>query len=132
MEGMSQMLRDTKPETPSQRSEVARRIRGIVNIRSLTQAVTNQGGTPGSMRALLPAVWKSTSQSINNLVADGLSSIVPALGCETEIGYYGRTFFANARKQDSVTTDRIQGIEQRKDVENDIVRKAMEWDIRGI
>src|SRR5687768_13515736 len=132
MEAMSQILRDTKTETPSQRSEVARRIRGIVNIRSLTQAVTNQGGTPGSMRALLPAVWKSTSQSINNLVADGLSSILPALGRESEIGYYARTYFANALRQDPATTDRFKEIEKRQDVENDIVRKAMEWDIRGI
>lgn len=127
VEAMSQILRDTNAETPSQRSEVARRIRGIANIRGFTQAVENQDS---SLRTLLPALWKSTSQSINNLVADGLSSILPALGQEPELGYYGRTYFARALVKNP--SDRFKKIANSKEIEGDIVRKAMEWDIRGI
>jgi type II/IV secretion system protein len=127
VEAMSQILRNTDAETPSQRSEVARRIRGIANIRGFTQAVKNQDN---SLRTLLPALWKSTSQSINNLVADGLSSILPALGQESELGYYGRTYFARSLVQQP--TDRFKQIPNSREIESDIVRKAMEWDIRGI
>jgi len=130
VEAMSQILRSTTADTASQRSEVARRIRGIANIRSFTQMVKNPGGTFGSLRTLLPAVWKSTPPSINNLVADGLSSILPALGREEEIGYYGRTHFARALIP--AATDRFKHIEQSQEREKDITRKAMEWDIRGI
>lgn len=132
VEAMSQILRNTRTETPSQRSEVARRIRGIINIRSFSQPVMKGRGTPASMRALLPAVWKSTSQSINNLVADGLSSILPALDREEEIGYYGRTYFAKVFTQTALTTRKFKQIGKREDVEKKIVRKAKEWDIRGI
>ena len=132
VEAMSQILRNTKTQTPSQRSEVARTIRGIVNIRSYTKAVTNQDGTPGGMRALLPAVWKSTPQSVNNLVADGLSSILPALSRESTFGYYGRTHFAQALTKAERTTDKFKQTHERQDMEGEIVRQAMEWDIHGI
>lgn len=131
VDAMTQILRSTNTKTASQRSEVARRIRGIVNVRSFTDVVTNQDGTTGSMRALLPAVWKSTPQSVNNLVADGLSSILPARGRETELGYYGRTYFARALTHDSVTTEKFKQIADRPALEHKLVRKAMEWDIGG-
>ena len=130
VEAMSQILRSTDAETASQRSEVARRIRGIVNIRSFTQMVKNEDGTSASLRTLLPAIWKSTPPSINNLVADGLSSILPALGREEEIGYYGRTHFA--RSLIPVASERFKRVAQSEKLEQDIKRKAMEWDIRGI
>lgn len=127
VEAMTQILRNTDAQTPSQRSEVARRIRGIANIRGFTQVVKDQDS---SLRTLLPALWKSTSQSVNNLVADGLSSILPALGQESELGYYGRTYFAKALIQK--TTTRFSQIANYQEIEHGIVRKAMEWDIRGI
>jgi len=127
VEAMSQILSNTKAETPSQRSEVARRIRGIANIRSFTQLVKDQDN---SLRTLLPALWMSTAQSINNLVADGLASILPALGQERELGYYGRTYFG--RKLIQQTTERFKEIAKKEETENEILRKAMEWDIRGI
>jgi Type II/IV secretion system protein len=133
VEALSQILRNTKTQTPSQRSEVARAIRGIVNIRSLTHAVKDQNGKAGGLRALLPAVWKSTPRSINNLVADGLSSILPALGRESNFGYYGRTYFAKAlTDQDSPTTKKFNELKNRPVLQEEIVRQAMEWDIQGM
>lgn len=131
-EAMSQILRETRTETPSQRSEVARRIIGIVNIRTFNPLVADESGKTISLRALLPAVWKSTPQSINNLVADGLSSILPALGRESEIGYYGRTYFAGELMDRIPTTTSFQSCTKRSFFAEAIKRKAMEWDIRGI
>jgi hypothetical protein len=132
VEAMTQILRETETETPSQRSEVARRIIGIVNTRKLNPAPSNGHEPASNVRALLPAVWKSTSQSINNLVADGLSSILPALDRESEIGYYGRTYFARQLTDDSRTTDRFKDCNDKAALQKAIVRTATEWDIRGI
>jgi hypothetical protein len=82
------------------------------------------------VRVLLPAVWRSTPQSRNNLVADGLSSILPALDREEEIGYYGRTYFAR-NLLENPTAD----FKNRSDIDalrKEILRKAMEWDIGGV
>jgi hypothetical protein len=128
VEAMTQILRETNTQTPSQRSEIARRIRGIVNLRSFYPTSPEIRSV---VRVLLPAVWKSASQSINNLVADGLSSILPALGREQEIGYYGRTYFAHnliARP----TTDFKRRRTEATALREAIVRKAMEWDIGGV
>jgi len=57
---------------------------------------------------------------------------LPALGREEEIGYYGRTHFA--RSLIPAASDRFKAIAESKklELEQDIRRKAMEWDIRGI
>ena len=132
VEAMSQILRETETQTPSQRSEVARRIIGIVNTRKFNPAPSNGDAPVSNVRALLPAVWKSTSQSVNNLVADGLSSILPALDRESEIGYYGRTYFARQLTDDSRTTERFRNCNDKAALQQAIMRTAMEWDIRGI
>jgi Tfp pilus assembly pilus retraction ATPase PilT len=131
VEAMSQILRETETQTPSQRSEVARRIIGIVNTRKLNPITFNGDAPVSGARALLPAVWKNTPQSVNNLVADGLSSILPALDRESEIGYYGRTYFARQLTHDSRTTDRFKSCNDKADLQQAIMRTAMEWDIGG-
>jgi hypothetical protein len=127
VEAMTQMFRETETQTPAQRSEIARRILGIVNLRSLYPIASD---IHSIVRVLLPAVWKSNPQSINNLVADGLSSILPALGREQEIGYYGRTYFAH-----HLLANATHDFEDCGDVDalkKEITREAMKWDIGGI
>jgi hypothetical protein len=132
VEAMTQIFRQTKTENPSQRSQIARRILGIVNIRSFNPiATTATGKTTSNVRALLPAVWKSTSQSVNNLVADGLSSILPALDREPEIGYYGRTYFARRLIHKDRCTDEFKKCDGYDALAGEIERQAMEWDIGG-
>lgn len=126
VEAMTQIFRETNTQNPAQRSEIARRILGIVNLRSFHPTSEN---IRSNVRVLLPAVWKSTSQSINNLVADGLSSLLPALGREQEIGYYGRTFFA--RELIANSTPGFNKCDDIDELEKEIKRKAMEWDIGG-
>jgi Type II/IV secretion system protein len=143
VEAMTGIFRATETKTPAQRSEMARRILGIINIRSFhppAGPATPPGTAPAphlktdsKVRALLPALWKSTSQSKSNLVADGLASLLPALGHEPEIGYYSRTHFANELTQDSVMTDDIKMDAPRcTEIVNSIKRKAREWDIEGV
>ncbi len=125
VEAMTQIFREAK--TPSQRSEIARRIRGIINLRCYNPTADD---IVSNVRVLLPAVWKSTPQSINNLVADGLSSILPALGREQEIGYFGRTYFADSLINNP--SKQFESCPDRTTLEDAIKRKAMEWDIRGV
>lgn len=149
VEAMTGIFRDTETKTPAQRSEIARRILGIINIRSFSpQAETATSEEAGSertqpavgkarVRALLPALWKNTSQSRNNLIADGLASLLPALGREPEIGYYSRTHFANeltdkCRTDNSLMTDDIKQEPKCTTLVNNIRRKAREWDIEGV
>jgi Tfp pilus assembly pilus retraction ATPase PilT len=138
VEAMSGIFRDTKTETAAQRSEISRRILGIINIRSDSfQSIPKQvdtaqsaNGTEGilQVRALLPAVWKRTSQSMNNLIADGLASLVPQLSLPN-IGYYSRTYFAHElTKTKMLTPDlKLRQIE----VQKELVRKARKWDLEG-
>jgi hypothetical protein len=132
VEAMSGIFRATKTETPAQRSEIARRIMGIINIRSFILAEPN-------IRALLPALWKNTSQSMNNLVADGLSSILPVSGREEVIGYYGRKYFANKLtvKPSEGESPMTHGMLTLKDTDiedavNKIRKQALGWDIKGV
>ncbi|HKG48620.1 MAG TPA: ATPase, T2SS/T4P/T4SS family [Pyrinomonadaceae bacterium] len=127
VEAMTQIFRHTKTENPSQRSEIARRILGVINLRTFNPTSND---ISSNVRVLLPAVWKSTSQSINNLVADGLSSILPALGREQEIGYFGRTHFADTLINQASTE--FKSCPDQAALTDAIMRKAMEWDIRGV
>ena len=127
VEAMTQIFRETETQTPSQRSEIARRILGIVNLSTLYPTASE---IRSIVRVLLPAVWRSTPQSRNNLVADGLSSILPALDREEEIGYYGRTYFAR-----NLLENPTEDFKNRSDIDalrKEILRKAMEWDIGGV
>jgi hypothetical protein len=128
VEAMTQIFKQTKTENPSQRSEIARRLLGIINLRTFNPPTSSN--ISSNVRVLLPAVWKSTSQSINNLVADGLSSILPALGREPEIGYFGRTYFADTLINGP--SKQFESCPDRAALEDAIKRKAMEWDIRGV
>lgn len=140
VEAMTRIFRDTKTRTAAQRSEIARRILGIINIRSLSPQVTAGTSTPtkrranytktANVRALLPALWKSTPQSKNNLIADGLASLLPALDREHEIGYYSRTYFA--RELAKVMTPQFKWRPDRLGLLDEIRRQAKEWDIEGV
>jgi Tfp pilus assembly pilus retraction ATPase PilT len=130
VEAMSDIFRDTGTKTQAQRSEIARRILGVVNVRRFTPKGSR-------LRALLPALWKSTPKSTANLVADGLASILPAQGREAEIGYYGRKYFAKLLTEESrlteevkemIKTDRAAWEEKRAE----IMKTANEWDFEGV
>lgn len=133
VEAMNGIFRNTDTKTAAQRSEIARRILAIINIRSLT--VSPAEPAQSSIRALLPALWKRTPQSINNLIADGLASILPVLDRETELGYYGRTYFIKElTKVDAKTkmlTDEMCRHPQKTDALKRLSRQAKEWDIKG-
>jgi Tfp pilus assembly pilus retraction ATPase PilT len=134
VEAMSDIFRDTKTKTQAQRSEIARRILGVVNVRRFTPKGSR-------LRALLPALWKSTPKSTANLVADGLASILPAQGREAEIGYYGRKYFAKLLTEESRLTKEVkemikgmvktdQAAWEKKRAE--IMKTANEWDFEGV
>jgi type II secretory ATPase GspE/PulE/Tfp pilus assembly ATPase PilB-like protein len=146
IEAMSRLFRDTGTTTASQRSEIARRVLGIINIRSLRpvpeprareKAGSEQSGTNGAdsnVRALLPALWKNTPPSINNLIADGLASVLPARGSEHEIGYFGRTVFANRLSREQFVTPEFQKLKThlKAALLKNIIEKAREWDMKGV
>lgn len=127
VEAMRAVFKATDTENAAQRSELARRVRGIVNIRSFTPAGT-------SVRALLPALWRSTDRSMNNLVADGLSSMLPSRG-ETETekknGCFGRTYFAARLTADTALTADFKRAGFAPKVVADIKQAAFRWDIKG-
>ena len=135
VEAMNGIFRATTTDTAARRSEIARRILGIVNIRS-----ANPPGT--TLRALLPAAWKNTPDSVNNLIGDGLVSILPT----KEMGYYGRTFFAKELicqlsaeaknylgESDAPASHSAIPDERRKsDTVEYIKIAAKKWDIEGV
>lgn len=129
VEAMSGIFRDTDTKTPAQRSEIARRILGIINIRSYTPA--------SNIRALLPSVWKRTDQSVSDLIADGLASVLPARerkSRQREIGYYGRSYLAGkltASKHINKKVRQLYG-KDLKEITRAIERKALEWDLKGV
>ena len=130
VEAMSDIFRETETKTQAQRSEIARRILGVVNVRKFTPRDSN-------VRALLPAMWKSTPNSISNLVADGLASILPAQERESIIGYYGRKYFAqrltakSPLMEEAETADESRKEEIRNAIDA-IKKKANEWDFEGV
>jgi hypothetical protein len=150
VEAMSGIFRATDTKTPARRSETARRILGIVNVRGYTPPGTPSGT---SLRALLPSVWKNTPQSMNNLIADGLASILPERDYKKKhrgvISCPGRLYFAERLTEDDLLTPKarkLRGWEERAtgDYEagpprdtgrptffSDIKRKAIEWDLKG-
>lgn len=146
IEAMSRLFRDTNTTTASQRSEIARRVLGIINIRSLrphpkprvsenSEQNRQEAAVPSNVRALLPALWKNTQQSMNNLIADGLASVLPARGFEHEIGYYGRAVFANELIDQKIMTKEINDIKPiytRNELLDEIRKAAKEWDIKGV
>ena len=129
VEAMSGIFRETDTKTPAQRSDIARRILGIVNIRSYT--------TTDNIRALLPSVWKRTDQSVSDLIADGLASILPAAETKNQergIGYYGRSYLAGkltASKHISKKVKQAKGVDL-KEIRKAIKSKALEWDLKGV
>ena len=144
VEAMTGIFRATDTKTPAQRSEIARRVLGIINIRSFhpqarTRDIADNSQLSAAaskhqhrLRALLPALWKSTSQARNNLVADGLASLLPSLGNEPEIGYYSRTHFANELTKPSCLTNDLKTHDESDLFIADIKRQAREWDIEGV
>jgi hypothetical protein len=146
VEAMTRIFRHTKTRTPAQRSEIAKRVLAIINIRHLKPRPTatpdtrknKQKSEPAravNVRSLLPALWKSTSQSKNNLIADGLASLLPALGREEEIGYYSRTYFVEKLTADAtILTDGFKkhSDKEREQLLKEIRRQAIEWDIEGV
>ena len=138
VEAMSRIFKDTSTSTAAQRSEVTRRILGVINIRSYALPIGYDSTASGqqsktaiperNIRALLPALWRRTPQSINSLTADGLAALVPALGEKVESGYYSRTYFIN--KLIKEMTNRIAG-SQREGLRKKLVRQAREWDLEG-
>jgi hypothetical protein len=129
VEAMNGIFRDTETKTPAQRSEVARRILSIIHIRSLTVSSPTPGSS--SIRALLPALWKRTPQSVNNLIADGLASILPVRDREPDVGYYGRTYFFERLTQADKMARQMNQHLYRDDALETLSQKARAWDIKG-
>ena len=127
VEAMSGIFRDTDTKTQAQRSEMARRMLGVVNIRSLTPPDSN-------VRALLPTLWKRTPKSMSNLVADGLASILPAQEREREIGYYGRKYFARLLTDKSLLSKGMKRLDPSESAEAlaAITKAANRWDFEGV
>lgn len=134
VEAMSGIFRATDTNTPARRSEIARRILGIINIRGFMPEP--------NIRALLPALWKRTSHSMNNLIADGLASILPARRPTEkvgEVGYYSRSYFAEKLTGESpeaefpLTKEMLDSPEEDKTKTLRVIRKkAIEWDVKGV
>jgi Tfp pilus assembly pilus retraction ATPase PilT len=134
VEAMGGIFRDTDTKTPAQRSDIARRILGVINIRSYT--------TKNNIRALVPSVWKRTDQSVSDLIADGLASILPAPETgnqERAIGYYGRSYLAAKLTASKHLSKKVQHEKKKKQSQGEaledieaIKNKALEWDLKGV
>lgn len=126
VEALGAILRATCADTPSRRSEMCRRIKAVVHIRTL-----NLGAKRPYVRTLIPSLWLKTSASVNSITADGLASILPSLGGEKILGYYGRTHFADelikAHKRTTEPGDQVA-----EDAFDLLRRTASRWDLIGV
>ncbi|HEY6229901.1 MAG TPA: ATPase, T2SS/T4P/T4SS family [Pyrinomonadaceae bacterium] len=133
VEAMSRIFRYTRTRTAAQRSEVSRRILGIINIRRLElESQRIDSHDIPAFRALLPAVWKRTTRSVNNLIADGLASLIPELQSHArprDIGYYSRTYFAEELTKKELLTKELK--KHSEQIEAQLKAKAREWDLEG-
>lgn len=67
VETIGRLLRGVRAKTPAERGWAARQILGCVHIEK----------EAGGGEALLPAVWAGRPKAVNDLIADGLSAVVP-------------------------------------------------------
>lgn len=123
VEAMDSMLKAHDAKTPAQRKYVASRILAVVQLRPYDTEVLKK-------TALLPEMWRRTTKGINDLVADGLASVLP--NCPTgepdpTISSLGRAWFA--RRLNIGLQEHKLSNEQRKNVESDIEDQAVAWDL---
>ena len=98
--------------TPSQRSDVADRVLGIVHLKPFPDS---------RIKGSFPALWRYTPSAAKSLMADGRGSLVPLRDAVMEHGSLGRVWF--------IETVGTQGNQTRMD---QLKRSAFASDLEGI
>lgn len=126
IEAMGNILQATQANDPTLRSVVAERLLAVVHLKS-----EKAGADVG---ILIPALWRRTSEGINALMSEGLSSLVPNtpprladIGRKREPfpSSIGRYWFARELLTDKEAMGKLADV---KEVEN----SALEWDLQGV
>lgn len=125
-ESWGKILSAVKARTPSQRSDVADRVLGIVHLRPLPQGRARQSNA--EVRGALPAVWRYTVSGAKSMMAEGRGSLVPLRGMP-DGGYssFGRAWFVEElfRQPDHIHLDLVDRLD-------DIRTAAFQSDLEGI
>jgi hypothetical protein len=135
-ETMGQILRAVGANSPSRRSDVARRVLAVIHLRGeeiLCCESTPRGekgcrraGAPHRRSALIPAIWVKSDTSKMTLMSDGLTSLLPFRNPTnlTDTGCLGRTAFAEILLKSAT---KLCG-----PLESAIKNKARKWDLEGV
>ncbi|MDO8588379.1 MAG: ATPase, T2SS/T4P/T4SS family [Armatimonadota bacterium] len=121
VEAMDSILKAHGAKTPAQRKYVASRILAVVQLRPYAA---------GGKTALLPEMWRRTTKGINDLVADGLASVLPNCPVDepdSNLSSFGRAWFARELRirpeNHKIDADKVNGIRSA------IADQAVVWDL---
>ncbi len=118
-EAMHKLFSALRIKTPAERSELANRLLGIVHLRPSRH----------NENIKIPAVWQQTPIGKNDLVAEGLSSMLPHnsndKNDESEKGCLGRTYLV--KKLISLMSK-----DKKSELETSLEKEAIKWDLEGV
>ena len=75
-ETIARIAQAVKARTPAERGWMARLIRGCIHLVMETVEIPN-GESAESAHAIFPSMWVGSGKAVNDLITDGLSSVVP-------------------------------------------------------
>ena len=123
-EAFQRLLSAAGADTPGSRAQIASRIGAVVHLQPLLDfemdctlpVKEKQEGR--KLKLSLPAVWKNTPTAVSNLVADGLSSLIPNASLSPDPFCFGRTHFLIPHTNDAKpkVTNQAQWEEARQKV----------------
>lgn len=132
LETLQTILNAVSANTPAQVGFAAQRVLAAVHLAKLPSPEEAQS-------ALVPSVWRRSSSSVAQLVADGLSSIVPGNptvgAARGSADCFGRVWFANKMKPSAKDLAKPKVAKGRRKIEEawqKVLAAAYKSDITGI
>lgn len=117
LESMSQLFKVAEATSPAQRSFVAGKVLAVVHLRAYGS---------GEEKVVIPAMWRRTPEGANNLVTDGIGSILPNNpGVQVELpaeGSLGRHWFGKYLKK----------AVRRSSIEDSLLEQLLLDDLQGL
>lgn len=99
VESVGKVLDAVKAQDSASRARYVPRILAVVHM-SLVECQVDRGGGEVSLAGLVPAIYRRTTRGVQNLVADGLFSLIPGFSKEEQeakaMGSLGRQYLAGA------------------------------------
>lgn len=135
VEAMAKVLSSADAKTPGTRAVVASRILGVVHLKRLPTPRCE--GVHDIERALesptVPAIWRRTQTGVQQLVADGLASVLPTGPATSTKDAFclGRLFFANEILNDVTKGGHAEAMTLSEPFIRDLRRSAREDDLNG-